>query len=236
MFTESADLYDAIYFTFKDYPAEARDIAARVRAEHPGARTILDVACGTGEHARLLAREYGFAVDGVDLNPEFVRLAGLKHPAGRFEVADMTDMALGRLYDAVICMFSSIGYVRTIPALEKTLEGFRRHLGPGGVIIVEPWFPPEAMTPGQHSVRTAESGAIRVERRGTIEVEGRMCLLRFDYRIEERGTVRDATELHELGLFTEAETLRTFASAGLEVRHEAPAARNRGLYIARAKR
>ena len=47
VFTESAEFYDAIYFTFKDYAGEAKDIADMIRAEHTRARTVLDVACGT---------------------------------------------------------------------------------------------------------------------------------------------------------------------------------------------
>lgn len=128
MFTAAAELYDAIYFTFKDYVTESADIAQRIRSLHPTARTILDVACGTGEHTRLLATEHGFHVDGLDLNADFLRLARLKHPHGRFTVADMTDFSLAERYDAVICMFSSIGYVRTLPALERALCCFTQHL------------------------------------------------------------------------------------------------------------
>ena len=65
MFKESAEFYDAIY-CFKDYATEAAQIAALVRATHPGARRVLDVACGTGEHARHLSASHGFEVDGLD--------------------------------------------------------------------------------------------------------------------------------------------------------------------------
>jgi len=232
MFTESAELYDAIYFSFKDYAAEAADIARRIRAEHPAARTVLDVACGTGEHARRLAVDHGFVVDGVDLNREFLRLARLKHPAGRFYEGDMREFDLPDRYDAVICMFSSIGYVRTLPELERALRTFRKHVAPGGIVIVEPWFPPEVITPGQHSTRAATANGIRVERVGSIDVEGRMCHLRFDYTIYEGDVVRQTTEIHELGLFTVEETLDAFSAAGLKARHEAPSKLNRGLYIA----
>ena len=233
MFNESAELYDAIYFSFKDYRAEAAAIAERIRAEHSAARTVLDVACGTGEHARLLATEHGFVVDGVDLNAEFLRLARLKHPAGRFYEVDMREFDLPDRYDAVICMFSSIGYVKTLPELERTLRTFRGHLAPNGVLIVEPWFSPEVMKEGSHSVRSATANGIKVERTGTIAIDGRMTHLTFDYVIEEGGTTRRTSEVHELGLFTRDETLGAFSAAGLTAEHHAPSATNRGLYIAR---
>ena len=82
MFTESAELYDLIYSSFKNYSEEAAALAALIRREHPNARTVLDVACGTAEHARLLAGDHGFAVDGLDLDPAFVRIARGKLPRG----------------------------------------------------------------------------------------------------------------------------------------------------------
>lgn len=234
MFTESAELYDAIYFSFKDYAAEAADIAQRIRAEHPQARTVLDVGCGTGEHARRLASEHGFRVDGVDLNAEFLRLAREKHPAGRFYHADMRAFDLPDRYDAVICMFSSIGYMKTLPEVERALRNFRAHLAPNGIVIVEPWFPPDVIKSGQHSVRTATANGIHVQRTATTEVDGRMSFVRFDYTLEASGRIRHTTEIHELGLFTTDEMLQAFAAAGLTAQHHAPSEINRGLYIARA--
>ena len=66
MFAASEEFYDLIYSTFKDYAAEATQIASVLRRANPRCRTVLDVACGTGEHARLLAAD-GFVVDGLDL-------------------------------------------------------------------------------------------------------------------------------------------------------------------------
>jgi SAM-dependent methyltransferase len=233
VFTGPAELYDAIYFPFKDYAAEATDIAQRIRSLHPTARTILDVACGTGEHARLLATQHDFHVDGLDLNAEFLRLARLKNPNGRFYEADMTDFSLDERYDVVICMFSSIGYVRTLPALERALRCFAQHLTASGILIVEPWFPPEKMESGHHSKRSAEAEGVRVERVAITEIVGRLSRLRFDYTIVQGGETQQTTEMHELGLFTEEETLRAFAFAGLNAQHEAASPTNRGLYLAR---
>jgi ubiquinone/menaquinone biosynthesis C-methylase UbiE len=66
MFTESAEFYDAIYAAKKDYRAESARVAAIVRNLVPGAQTLLDVACGTGEHARWLAAEDGFRAAGLE--------------------------------------------------------------------------------------------------------------------------------------------------------------------------
>ena len=69
LYDRSALLYDAMYRGIgKDYPAESAEVAALVLRRRPDARTLLDVACGTGEHARLLATEHGFQVDGIDLS------------------------------------------------------------------------------------------------------------------------------------------------------------------------
>jgi SAM-dependent methyltransferase len=231
VFTESAAFYDVLY-SFVDYEAAVRDIAARLDERAPHARSLLDVGCGTGRHLELLRERY--EVEGLDLNPTLLALARERCPDVPFHEADMADFDLDRSFDVVICMFSSIGYVKTLPELQRTLQTFRRHLAPGGVVIVEPWFPPEVMKSGHQSIRSAEAGAVRVERVGNIEVEGRLSRLQFDYTIHEGDRVRQTTELHELGLFTVAETLDAFSVAGLRAEHHAPSERNRGLYIARA--
>jgi ubiquinone/menaquinone biosynthesis C-methylase UbiE len=234
MFSHSAALYDLIYSQFKDYAAEAAAIAARVRAAHPHAKQLLDVGCGTGEHARLLAERHGFRVDGLDLDPALVRIARDKVPSGTFHVADMTDFDLGRSYDAVLCLFSSIGYLRTLDNVRRALASFRRHLAPGGVAIVEPWFTPEVIMPNHVHIATAESEAVTVCRMGHTEVEGRISRLRLDYLIGRAEGIEHVGETHELGLFTVEEMLASFHAAGFTVEHDPEGLIGRGLYVARA--
>ena len=68
VFSKSAELYDKIYFEFKDYESEARKISELITREHPSARTLLDVACGTGEHARVLRDPYAHSETGAEMN------------------------------------------------------------------------------------------------------------------------------------------------------------------------
>ena len=233
MYSESAELYDLIYSSFKNYEAETTSIATLLRSANPACRTVLDVACGTGEHARLLAERHGLSVDGVDLDATFVEIARRKRPTGRFVLADMTDFDLGRRYDAVMCLFSSIGYVRTVDRLTRAIGRFREHLAPGGVIVVEPWFPPGVMTYGYTSTDVGESGGLRVVRRARTEIDDRLSRLHFDYDITQHGQTRHVSEIHELGLFTLEEMRGAFEVNGLVVDYDPKGLIGRGLYVAR---
>ena len=235
MFSESAELYDLIYASFKNYEAEANQLFDLLSRARPGLRTVLDVACGTAEHARLLAERHGLSVDGIDLDPTFVEIAQRKHPSGRFVVADMCDFDLGRRYDAVMCLFSSIGYVRTLDRVTRAIGQFRDHLEPGGVIVVEPWFAPGGLTDGYTATDAGERDGVRVERRARTEIVGRLSRLHFDYDITRDGQTRHASEIHELGLFTPEEMHGAFEANGLVVEHDPKGLTGRGLYVARIK-
>ena len=233
MFTESAEVYDAIY-SFKDYAAESAQIAALVRAVHPEARTVLDIACGTGEHARHLAANHGFEVDGLDLDGGLLRVAREKHPAGRFFQADMSEFALDDSYDILLCLFSSIGYLVTLERVRRALSRFREHLGQGGVSLVEPWFPPGELEDGR-VFRTAGTYLGRaVERVGRNEIDGRISRLHFDYSIDTPEGARRVSEVHELGLFTTDEMGAAFRGAGLRAEFDPVGLTGRGLWVARS--
>ena len=234
MFAESADLYDLIYSTFKDYRAESATLADLIRRANPTARTILDVACGTGEHARLLRERHGFEVDGIDLDPAFIEIARRKNPIGRFTVADMTSFDLGRRYDAVICLFSSIGYLRTIDQVARAIARFRAHVAPLGIIVVEPWLTPDVIKAGHVSTNVAEAPGVHVVRRARTEVAGHTSRFVFDYDITRDGATRHVSEVHELGLYTVDEMRGTFERNGLMVEHDPKGLIGRGLYVARA--
>ena len=232
MFSASEEFYDLIYSTFKDYAGEAAQIAGLLRRFNPRCRTVLDVACGTGEHARLLSAD-GFTVDGLDLDAAFVRIASRKHPAGRFVQGDMSDFHLRRRYDAVLCLFSSIGYLRTLARVEAALACFREHLAPGGVLIVEPWREPGVLDPSRVVTHVGEADGVRVTRVTRIEVEGRQSRLLFDYDITDGAGTRHASETHALGLFTTAELLERFRDAGFDADYDPTGLSDRGLYVAR---
>ena len=231
-YAQAADLYDLLYAGEKDYAAEALLLRELIRAECPGARTVLDVGCGTGAHARALI-DLGFAVDGVDLETAFVRIAAAKCPEGSFAVGDMTDLDTGARYDVVTCLFSAIGYVGSEPRLRSAIAAMRRHLGDGGVLLVDPWFQPGQLTDGWISTLIGRGDGVTVCRMSRTVLVGTVSRLEFEYLVGTTGGIERRSEVHELTLFTQAQMESAFEAAGLSVERKPEALRTRGIYVGR---
>jgi ubiquinone/menaquinone biosynthesis C-methylase UbiE len=229
-FIQSAELYDAIY-SFKNYARESDRLRAVINEVVPGARTVLDVACGTGEHAKFLKQHY--TVDGIDLNENYLRAARLKNPSGNYTCADMTEFTLNRTHDVVTCLFSAIGIVRTFERLERAVVCMARHVRPGGALIVEPWFTPDRWHPAGVSIHAAEIGADKVCRMSLSAREGDISILLFHYLRGTPNGIEHYSERIELGLLTRDEMTWAFESAGMKVRYEPEGLIGRGLYVAK---
>ena len=232
-YARSADFYDLVY-AGKPYADEAAAVHARIQAYgRSGGNTLLDVGCGTGNHLAHLRAHY--RVEGVDLEEGLLAIARERYPDAGFRVGDMTDFDLGRQFDAVICLFSAIGYVRTEEGLRRAIAGFARHLRPGGVVVLEPWLSPESFRPGgSPRLDVSESETLKVVRMGRTDWEGDLSVIQFVYMVGGENGIDHWEERHLLGLFTHEQTLDAFHDAGLEVvEHDPHGLTGRGLYVAR---
>jgi SAM-dependent methyltransferase len=229
MYARSARFYDAIYGS-KDYAGEAERIDREIQARKPGARTLLDVACGTGAHLAHLAGRY--EAEGVDLSADQLAVARSRLPEVPLQVADMVELDLGRRFDAVVCLFSAIGYVGTVERLNRAVAAMARHLEPGGVLIVEPWLQPDVWQDGHLSSLFVDEDDIKIARMAVSQTENGLSVMEMEHLV---GTVEDGVqhfvERHELGLFTVEQNVQAFRAAGLEVEHDPDGLIGRGLYI-----
>lgn len=230
MFSVSAELYDAIY-SFKDYADESEKIRRLIERECPAANTILDVACGTAQHAKHLAAH--FQIDGVDLEPKFIEIARAKIPGGNFSVADMRSFQLGKRYDVVQCLFSSIGYLLTPEDIVAALKCFRAHLAHSGVILVEPWLTSSAYKLGQPHMITVNQPDLKVCRINVSAREGDVSVIHFHYLIGTPTGVRHEEEIHRLALIPTETMTSYFHAAGLRCDFDPVGLFGRGLFIAR---
>lgn len=138
--------YDLLYRD-KDYQAEADYVHALVAKHRPRARTLLDLGCGTGRHASLLA-ERGYDVVGVDRSPEMLAEArARKVTSGRTEFVegDLRSVRLGRKFDVVVSLFHVMSYQTTNADLLAGLATLREHLAPGGLFVFDCWYGPAVL-------------------------------------------------------------------------------------------
>lgn len=217
-YSQSAALYDRIYGD-KAFADEAATIRRIVVEAHPTARTLLDVGCGTGGHLQHLRDS--FTVEGLDLSTDMLDVARKKLGDVPLHTGDMRSFALARRFDAIICMFSAIGYVRSVAELEAAIANMARHLAPSGVLVVEPWFTPEQWGPSRiHGGLVVDTDELKVARLVVPSSRDRFSVTPMHHLVATKHGVEHFVETHELFLAERGELEHAFQAAGLgQVRH-----------------
>lgn len=232
MYGERAALYDLIY-SYKDYAAEADRVACLLAAAGVAdGASVLEAACGTGSYLLPLSARY--RMTGLDIHQAMLDVARAKVGDDVTLVrADMRDFRLDGPVDAVVCLFSSIGYVRP-DGLAATLSSFHRNLKPGGVVIVEPWIAPENMRDRSPHLQTHHSPEIHVARACRTVLDGRVARMDFHWLVATPEGVEHFTDMHEMWCSTRDELLAAFDAAGFDTRWEDEGlCAGRGLVIGR---
>ena len=127
--------YEPLFTPEKD----RRDVARLLDVlELPVGARILDVPCGQGRHAHLLA-ESGFDVDGLDYSATLLAKAKERGtgPTLRYTRGDMRKLPsrwTGH-FDAVLNLFTSFGFFLDPGDDRRTIAEFARVLRPGGMLI-----------------------------------------------------------------------------------------------------
>jgi glycine/sarcosine N-methyltransferase len=101
---------------------------------------ILDLGCGTGEHATLLASK-GFEVLGIDQSPSMLEQAreAVVDPKVQFLSGDITEVAqlASGSFGAAICLGNTLPHIQEVERLRALAVGLRERLAPGGVFVLQ---------------------------------------------------------------------------------------------------
>jgi SAM-dependent methyltransferase len=223
-----ADAYDALYRT-KDYEGEA-DLIERLLAQNnlTGPRRLLDLGCGTGNHAIVLAKR-GHDVVGVDQSLAMLAIAREKatdawppaQPIPRFEHGDLRHIEVDGHFDAIMMMFAVLCYLHHDDDILAALASVRRHMKPSGLFIFDVWNGNAVIAdkPQQRSVSVATATArIMRETKPTLDLERHLCRVHFDVqRITATGERQDISEDHIIRYFFPEDLGSLLARSGLEL-------------------
>ena len=219
VYEKSARIYDLLYTGtgIKNYPAEAADLHQIINDACQSARTLLDVACGTGAHLAELRQWY--AVEGSDISQAMLEVAARRLPGVPLHLADMRKLDLGRTFDAVICLFSSIGYITDPSELPSTVARLAAHVRPGGILILDGWIRPEEWSDEYRGgPDIASDSEMTVVRLALSRRVGRVTELDMHHLVRSESGIEYFVENHRLALTSTEDYVSAVESAGLNAR------------------
>jgi SAM-dependent methyltransferase len=223
-----AHLYDSIYAE-KNYKRECDEIIAAFERFGDGAvRTVLDLGCGTGNHALLLASR-GYDVTGVDLSAEMLAIAREKADGARagicYVAGDVRYVDAHGPYDAALLMFAVLGYQHTNGDVRAAFSNIRRHLRPGGLLIFDAWYGPGVLAdPPTSRTRVIETMLGAVARKASSEMDARrhLCTVRYELVPGEGSEVPESAETHTVRYFFPMELEMYLESCGFRLLRMGP--------------
>lgn len=222
-----ADAYDAIYRD-KNYAGEA-DLIERILVRYglDGPRRLIDLGCGTGNHALPLAQR-GYTVVGVDRSAAMLAKARAKtsaaHPGSVvFREGDIRGVDLGQRFDAALMMFTVLGYQFEDADLMAALATVRRHLDRGGLFIFDVWYGPAvlAVQPGEREVNITQ-GSSRIKRKShaVLDASRHICRVHFELeRIGVNGQAERWQEAHTVRYYFSQELKSALDQSDLDLLH-----------------
>jgi SAM-dependent methyltransferase len=216
-----AAAYDDLYGD-KDYAAEC-DLLVGI-FDHYGrvpVNRVLDLGCGTGNHAVPLAQR-GYTVVGVDSSAAMLDRARARGSAATFYESDLRHADLGQKFDAVVMMFAVLGYQTRNADVQAALTAARRHLDAGGVLFADVWYGPAVLQqrPSQRvkTIDLPDSGQVIRVAGGELQVVSNTCVVNYHvWRIENKRICAEVREHHEMRYFFGPELDLFLTTTGFEL-------------------
>jgi SAM-dependent methyltransferase len=205
-----AQAYDDLYRD-KDYPAECDLLTGLFQEYGDGSiHRILDLGCGTGNHAIPLAQQ-GHHVVGVERSATMLAQAQSKaaqSSAGSrvaFHAGDIRSVNLQQQFDAVLMMFAVLGYQPENADVRAALRTARRHLRPQGLLLLDVWYGPAVLRerPSQRiKIIPAADGKILRVASGELDSLRHLCTVHYLlWQISNDRCVAETEESHTMRFF-----------------------------------
>lgn len=219
-----AGTYDTLYQD-KDYGAEC-DLLEAIFSKYASipVKAILDLGCGTGNHALPLARR-GYQVVGVDrstgmLEAAEAKVKGLDLPVS-FYRSDLRSFDLPQTFDAVLLMFAVLGYQVENEDVLSALRTAREHTIQGGLLVFDVWYGPAVLKQrpvDRIKVIPAGDGKILRAASGELDTLHQVCTVRYNlWHIRNDNLVNETQEEHHMRFFFARELEIFLEQAGFKL-------------------
>ncbi|MCP4134331.1 MAG: class I SAM-dependent methyltransferase [bacterium] len=224
VFNNYARYYNLLYKE-KDYSGEVGYIIDLLNQySKKDVRSMLDVGCGTGNHALLFA-EKGYDVFGIDLSQEMISIAESRSGSLdnlNFACCNADDFNLDRQFDAIVSLFHVISYQATNKALYNTFKNVYNHLGKDGIFIFDFWYGPAVLLDRPETrVKRLENDEIKVTRIAESDIHDTDNIVDVNYEviIEDKasGGIETVLETHKMRYLFCPELLFMLENIGFEV-------------------
>ncbi|WP_017318305.1 class I SAM-dependent DNA methyltransferase [Mastigocladopsis repens] len=133
----NGSLYDSYHNAGKSYfYQKLEDIPLWLNLARKYGEPILELACGTGRISIPLA-EQGFQVTGIDISQSMLDVAKQKSSQVEWLEADIRDFKLEKKFALIILPYFLLMGLLKLKDIETCLDCVRRHLQPGGTLIID---------------------------------------------------------------------------------------------------
>lgn len=203
-----AQYYDLLYKD-KDYESEANYIIFLIKMFYPEAKSILDLGCGTGRHAKLFS-DAGFEVLGVDQSPYMLQEAmNRKNDNLDFIEGDIRFLTLKRKFDIVTALFHVLSYQNNNKDVETLFKTAYEHLNKNGLFIFDFWYGPTVMTQKPEvRIKELENANVKFIRIALPKIDYSKNIVEVHYNIfamEKNNTFLEYKETHPMRFFFDPE-------------------------------
>ena len=199
-----------------DYEATVAFYNAILRQEGLRPRTAVDLACGTGSVAVLLARQ-GLRVTGVDLSEDMLTVAwekaqDLPNPP-QFVCQPLQKLYLPRGVDLAVCALDSLDYITEPADCASAIRRIYKALNPGGIFIFDV-NTPQKLRAMDGQVFLDEDEDVYCVWRGEFDEKTNICSYGMDLFQRRGGVWARSFEEHREYAYTQEQLMGYLKSAG----------------------
>lgn len=211
--------YDDLYVKDGEYAPEATKVKELLTKHGILSKAdLLVLACGTGGHIPYFKDDYN--VSGLDLSADMLDMARKKFPDIKFHLGNLIDFKLEEDFDATICLYGSIGFVKTVDNLRASMKCITAHLRPNGLALITPWSTVEDFQ-DLMVVDAADQPDLKIARMEHVRLkEPKIVEVTFHHLLGKNNDVTYHKQSMQIGLFSREEYMSAMTNAGLKIVEE----------------